>query len=211
MENSLKTSISSRAIARDLLALGAVQFNVSNPFTWASGIKSPVYCDTRRVNSDVKIRRNVLEAFLEIMMEQFKNAELIAGVATGGMPMGALIADRLNLPFVYVRQAAKEHGLKKQVEGAYTPGSNVVLIEDLISTGGSSYKAAEALRSEKLELLGLISIMTYGFKKANDLFRDNKVNHYSLCDLDTLIDVASATGNIDPAGKEVILKFRDSV
>ncbi len=201
---------SSKLVAQDLLNLRAVQFNVKEPFTWVSGIKSPVYCDNRVVISDVEVRKKVLASFIQLINEQFKDVQIIAGVATGGIPMGVLIADRMNLPFVYVRQAPKEHGLKRQVEGSYTSGSNVVVIEDHISTGSSSFKAIHGLRNEGLNVLGLVSIMTYGFKASVDLFNSEMVRHYSLCDLDTMLEVALENNLINSNEKESILAFRDS-
>jgi orotate phosphoribosyltransferase len=209
-ESNSKTAISSRRVADDLLTLDAVQFNVQSPFTWVSGIKSPVYCDNRKVISDVVIRNRMVEAFIEIINEHFPNVEVIAGVATGGMPMGTLIADRLELPFIYVRQEAKEHGLKRQVEGAYKAGDKVILIEDHISTGSSSLKAVEGLRKEGLDVIALISIMTYGFKKASSLFESNKIEQWSLCDLETIIDVCLTTNRISQAEADTILEFKNS-
>ncbi len=201
---------SSKLVAQDLLKLEAVQFNVKEPFTWVSGIKSPVYCDNRVVISDVEVRKKVLTSFINIINEQFRDVQIIAGVATGGIPMGVLIADRMNLPFVYVRQAPKEHGLKRQVEGSYTSGNNIVVIEDHISTGSSSFKAIHGLRNEGLNVLGLVSIMTYGFKASVDLFNSEMVRHYSLCDLDTMLVVALENKLINSKEKESILAFRDS-
>jgi orotate phosphoribosyltransferase len=152
----------------------------------------------------------MVEAFIEIINEHFPNVEVIAGVATGGMPMGTLIADRLELPFIYVRQEAKEHGLKRQVEGAYKAGDKVILIEDHISTGSSSLKAVEGLRKEGLDVIALISIMTYGFKKASSLFESNKIEQWSLCDLETIIDVCLTTNRISQAEADTILEFKNS-
>ncbi|MBA2422266.1 MAG: orotate phosphoribosyltransferase [Chitinophagales bacterium] len=210
MELSTQISSSSKRVAKDLLNLRAVQFNVKEPFTWVSGIKSPVYCDNRVVISDVEIRKRLIGFFLELIQQHFQDVQIIAGVATGGIPMGVLIADRMNLPFVYVRQVAKEHGLKRQVEGSYTFGNNVVVIEDHISTGSSSSKAIQGLRNEGLSVLGLVSIMTYGFKAAVDLFNQEKVIHYSLCNLDTMLDVALDNKRISNQEKESILSFRNS-
>ena len=205
---SSKVSPFAEEVAKRLLDIGAIQFNLNTPFTWVSGIKSPVYCDNRKVTSDVEVRKFVVDSFVSLIKKDFPGTQIIAGVATGGMALGALIADRLNLPFIYVRQAPKEHGLKRQVEGAYEKGAKVVLIEDHISTGGSSFNAVQGLRNEELDMLALLSIMTYGFKKAQDLFSENDVNHISLCDLDTAIRVAGSEGKISPEEKKSILEFK---
>ena len=149
MTVSKKESPYARDVAKELLHLGSVSFNVDSPYTWVSGIKSPVYCDNRKIYSDVRVRRKVVRAFQNLIEDQFPDVEIIAGVATGGIPCGILIAENMNLPFIYVRQAPKEHGLMRQVEGSFTAGDKVVLIEDLISTGGSSLKAIQGLRNEK--------------------------------------------------------------
>jgi orotate phosphoribosyltransferase len=204
-------SPSKEQVAACLLKLGAVKLNTRETFTWASGIQSPVYCDNRVINSDVSARNTVLEAFLEFVREEFPGVDVIAGVATGGIPMGALIADRLQLPFVYVRQEPKAHGLKQQVEGSFRPGERVVVIEDLISTGGSSMKAIQGIRNAGLELLGLVSIMNYGFKKAEDLFAREGVTVFSLCNIDTIVDVALEEHRITQEEADTVLQFRDRV
>lgn len=211
MDAHLKTSIRANHIAQLLLDLRAVQFNVLEPFTWVSGIKSPVYCDNRRVISDVYVRNQLVEAFIEMIKEQFKVVQVIAGVATGGMPMGTLIADRMELPFIYVRQEPKEHGLKRQVEGEFKKGQKVVLIEDHISTGNSSLKAVEGLRKEGLEVIALISIMTYGFDKAENLFMQHNIENRSLCDLETIIEVCLTVGKITQSEARMIMDFKKSI
>jgi orotate phosphoribosyltransferase len=209
-KSTAKISSSAKIIAKNLLQLEAVQLNTENPFTWASGIKSPIYCDNRKINSDIEVRNIVANAFVKLITDNFPNVAIIAGVATGGIPMGMLIADRMKLPFIYVRQVAKEHGLMKQVEGSYKPGSKVVLIEDLISTGGSSLKAVQGLRNENLELLSLISIMTYGFQSARQLFESEHINQWSLCDLDAIIEVSHEMGSISDADRDLIVKFKNA-
>jgi orotate phosphoribosyltransferase len=199
----------SQTLANDLLDIGAVQFNVANPFTWVSGIKSPVYCDNRKINSHVEVRDRTVNAFCSLIREQFGGVELIAGVATGGMPLGALIADRLGLPFVYVRQERKSHGLMKQVEGECSAGQKVVLIEDHISTGGSSLKAIQGVRDENLDLLALVSVMTYNFEKAAKAFADANVRFESLCNLDIVANVARQRGSISGSDLDEIITFRD--
>jgi orotate phosphoribosyltransferase len=205
----MKLSEKKEAVAGCLLSLGAVKLNTKNLFQWASGILSPVYCDNRAINSDIKARNLVLDAFLDLIRKTLPDVALIAGVATGGIPMGMLIADRLELPFVYVRQEPKGHGMKQQVEGSFQEGQKVVLIEDLISTGGSSMKAVTGIRNAGLQLLGLLSIMNYGFEKAEKLFNDEKVTVYSLCNIDTVVDEAEKTGQISAEQKEEILSFRE--
>lgn len=208
MKDQRKVSDKAKEVAGILLSLGSVQLNVGQPYTWVSGIKSPIYCDNRRVNSDVKARNALVDIFKGVINRDFPEVEIIAGVATGGMPLGILIADRMGLPFVYVRQEPKEHGLKRQVEGEYSKGDKVVLIEDLVSTGKSSLKAIEGIWNAELELLGLISIMTYGFPASVDLFARNHVNFMSLCDLDAVLEVAFDQGILTQEEKASILKFR---
>ena len=205
-----KVSPFAKDIAKELLLIGSVSFDVNSPFTWVSGIKSPVYCDNRKVNSHVATRKKVVDAFHDLIKSDFPNLEIIAGVATGGIPFGILVADRMDLPFIYVRQAPKEHGLMRQVEGHYKPGNKVVLIEDLISTGGSSLKAVQGLRQEQLDTLGLVSVFTYHFEKAENLFAKENINQCSICDLDTLVDVAVAEGRISSQDKGSILAFRNN-
>jgi orotate phosphoribosyltransferase len=204
-------SPSKENVAACLLKLGAVKLNTQELFTWASGIQSPVYCDNRVINSDVESRDTVLDAFLEFIKQEFPHADVIAGVATGGIPMGALIADRLRLPFVYVRQEPKSHGLKQQVEGSFRHGDRVVVIEDLISTGGSSMKAIDGIRNAGLELLGLVSIMNYGFNKAADLFAREGVTVFSLCNIDTIVDVALEEKLINQDEADSVIEFRNRV
>lgn len=201
---------SQHEIANDLLNIGAVQLNMNSPFTWVSGIKSPIYCDNRKVSSNVKVRQNVIKAFVNVIKHNFSEVEIIAGVATGGIPFGALIADKMNLPFIYVRQAPKEHGLMKQVEGYYKKGQKVVVIEDHISTGGSSLKAINGLRNVSLEILGLISIMTYDFKSAIELFKNENINHISLCSLDIIAEVARENNKITDEEVKSLIHFRDN-
>ncbi len=206
----IKISNDAKSIAENLLSIGSVKLQVTNPFVWVSGIQSPIYCDNRLINSNVEVRKKVVASFVDLIKEKFKDVEVIAGVATGGIPLGMLIADRLDLPFIYARQAAKEHGLKKQIEGSYKAGQKVVLIEDHISTGGSSIIAIDAIRSENLNLLGLISIMTYGFDAAKDKFSQHNVNFYSLCNLETVLDVAKEKGIINQSECNSILEFKKS-
>lgn len=213
METTMGSTILDKDIARivahELLSISAVQLNVEKPFTWVSGIKSPVYCDNRKVNSFVETRNMVVNSFVKLIKAHFSEVEIIAGVATGGISIGALIAGRMDLPFIYVRQAPKDHGLMRQVEGDYKPGSKVVLIEDHVSTGTSSLNAVKGLLDENLNMLALISIMTYNFKKAIDLFAINNIRHVSLSDLDTILDQAIDENKLTIKQVESILSFRD--
>lgn len=204
---SIKISPYAGEVAKHLLSIGVIEFNVAQPFTWVSGIKAPVYCDNRKINSDVEARSFIADTFIKVIEKNYPEVEAIAGVATGGIPQGMLIADRMRLPFVYVRQAAKGHGKMQQVEGSFHRGEKVVLIEDHISTGGSSFKAVKGLGSAGLDMLGLISIMTYGFKSAETLFENNNVNYLSLCDLDTVLEVAHNEGRISREEQESVLAF----
>ena len=198
-------------IAKFLLEIQAIKFNVQNPFTWTSGIRSPIYCDNRIINSKVVIRDAVINAFCKIIKNEFiEQTDIIAAVATGGIPYGTLVADRLNLPFIYVREERKKHGLMKRVEGHFNIGDRVVLIEDHISTGGSSMKAIEGLKDEGLELVSLLSIMTYGFKVADDLFSRENIKYESICNLDTILSVALQEGILNSNEIDTILKFRQS-
>lgn len=206
-----KKPATSKLIAEYLLEIGAVKFNVENPFTWVSGIRSPIYCDNRIINSKVKVRKAVIDEFTKIISEYYlQDINTIAGVATGGIPYGVLTADRLDLPFIYVREKRKEHGLKKIVEGEFSAGDKVVLIEDHISTGISSRKAVQGLREEGLVLVSLISIMTYGFAEADKQFKEENIEHASLCDLDTVLEVAQKNGRLSNADVKTILDFRES-
>lgn len=201
----------SQKIAKSLLKIGAIQFNVANPFTWTSGIKSPIYCDNRLINSDVAVRSEVVDALVNLIELSFPEVELIAGVATGGIPIGVLIADRLNLPFIYVRGEAKKYGLKRQIEGKYQQGDKVILFEDHISTGGSSLNAAKALREAGLTLVSLLSVMTYKFKKTEELYKREAIVHESLCDLAIVMETALKEGTINEKEQKLILEFMDSL
>ena len=212
--NSMKIS-PSKSIAHQLLEIGAVKLDVNEGFIWTSGIVSPIYCDNRIINSKVDVRSDVISAFSNLVLEHYMkdaqhDVQIIAGVSTGGIPYGSLIADRLKLPFIYVREKRKEHGLKKMVEGYYETGNRVILIEDHISTGVSSIGAVKALREEGLELVALLSIMTYRFKEAEEAFKNEGIEYNSLCDLDTILEVAKEEGKITDAEAAYILKFRDN-
>ncbi|HCC70291.1 MAG TPA: orotate phosphoribosyltransferase [Bacteroidales bacterium] len=202
MENNAKS------IADYLLQIKAIKLQPSNPFTWASGWKSPIYCDNRKTLSFPGVRLAIRDAFIEKIKEIYPDAELIAGVATGAIAHGVLVADALGLPFVYVRSGAKEHGLGNRIEGYYEKNQKVVVIEDLISTGGSSLRAVNALRKEGCSVLGMIAIFTYGFKKAEDNFRDNNCSLFTLCDYNALLEQANTTGYIDDNEIDTLERWR---
>ena len=185
-----------RHIASLLLSTGAVELRPLQPFTWASGWLSPIYCDNRVTLSDVTARSTIKEALAYLVKEKFPSVGAIAGVATAGIAQGALVADALQLPFLYVRPQPKTHGKGKQVEGRIVPGQGIVLIEDLVSTGGSSIKAAQALTAEGAHVLGLISIFSYGFALADTAFASAGIPFYALSDYDSLLQEAGQTGAI---------------
>lgn len=177
-------------IADFLLQIKAVKLNPSDPFIWSSGLKSPIYCDNRKTLSFPSIRTAIRQTFSEQIKAQFETVDVIAGVATGGIAIGALVAEEMGLPFIYVRSSAKEHGMGNQIEGEYRSGQRVVVIEDLISTGGSSLKAVAALREAGCNVLGLGAIFTYGFKVAHDNFEAAKCPYFTLSNYDILIEQA---------------------
>ena len=198
----------SMQIAEKLLQIKAVQLNPNNPFTWASGIKSPIYCDNRKVLSFPAIRDFVKSEFCNIIFSQFPDADLIAGVATAGVTWGALIADQLKLPFVYVRPKPKDHGTGKQIEGDFVKGQRTVVVEDLISTGKSSLQAIDALQAEGLEIVGLASIFTYGFEEAKSAFNSRNIPLFPLTDYSTLIKLASEKKYITPEQEAILESWR---
>jgi len=177
-------------VAEFLLQIKAVKLQPEKPFTWASGIKSPIYCDNRKTLSYPQIRTFIRQTFVDTINKHFAKPDVIAGVATGGIAMGALIAQEMGLPFVYVRSEAKKHGLTNLIEGDVESGQNVVVIEDLISTGGSSLKAVEALREKGCTVKGMAAIFTYGFDEAEQSFKKAKCNLKTLTDYNTLINTA---------------------
>ena len=181
---------SARKIADFLLQIKAIKLQPDKPFIWSSGIKSPIYCDNRKTLSYPKIRTYLRQQFTSVIQEEYGKPDVIAGIATGGIAHGALVAQDMGLPFVYVRSEAKSHGTEKLIEGEIEAGQSVVLIEDLISTGGSSLKAAEALKKEKCLVKGIVSIFNYNLAIAEENFKKSKVNVTSLCDYNTLIERA---------------------
>jgi orotate phosphoribosyltransferase len=195
-------------VAGYLLQIKAIKLQPSNPFTWASGWKSPIYCDNRKTLSFPEVRSYIRDSFVALISSLYPGAELIAGVATGAIPHGALAADKLGLPFIYVRSGAKEHGLGNQIEGYFEKGQKVVVVEDLISTGGSSLGAVRALREAGCEVLGMVAIFTYEFKKASDAFAAENCKLNTLSNYSTLIETAVATGYITASDVETLKKWR---
>ncbi|MBS1647481.1 MAG: orotate phosphoribosyltransferase [Bacteroidetes bacterium] len=196
-------------VAEYLLQIKAVKLQPQTPYTWASGWKSPIYCDNRLTLSFPKIRTYIRQQFCETILEKFGKPDVIAGVATGGIAIGALVAQDLGLPFVYVRSDAKKHGLTNQIEGYAEKGQSVIVIEDLISTGGSSLKAVEALRQAGLQVKGLISIFTYDFETAEKAFKNAKCIAHSLCNYHSLIEQALKENYIDELAVASLKKWRE--
>lgn len=198
-----------KAVAEKLLQAQAVKLNATNPFTWASGWKSPIYCDNRRVLSFPFIRDFVKSEMCNVIFEQYPEAELLAGVATAGIAWGAMAADQLKLPYVYVRPKPKEHGLGNQIEGYYEKGQKTVVIEDLVSTGKSSLQVVDLLRNQGLEVIGMVSIFTYDFAQAEMAFKSAGLPLHSLTRYPALLELAVEKGMINAAEQEVLLKWRE--
>ena len=204
---SLELTTSSK-IANYLLQIKAIKLETEKPFQWSSGIYSPIYCDNRIVLSFPKIRKLVCDCFVEIIKEKYNDTELVAGVATGGIGMGMLIAEKLDLPFVYVRPQAKKHGRKNQIEGLIKKNIKAIVIEDLISTGKSSLNAVNALKKEKVNVIGLISLFSYELEDAKKNISKSGLNYCSLSNFSDLIKIALSTNYIDTKQKEEIFKWR---
>ena len=190
-----------KAVAEKLLQVNAIKLNPEQPFTWASGWKSPIYCDNRKVLSFPFIRDFIKSEMCNVIFEKFPDAELLAGVA--------MAADQLKLPYIYVRPKPKEHGLGNQIEGFYEKGQKVVVIEDLVSTGKSSLQVVDVLKKQGLEVVGMVSIFTYGFVAATEGFQKASLIYYSLTDYPTLIESAVEKGMVSAEQQEVLLKWRD--
>ncbi len=195
-------------IAELLLNIQAVKLDLENPFTWSSGWRSPIYCDNRLTLGYPDIRDRIKESLAARIQEEFTSVEAIAGVATAGIPHAALVADHLNLPFLYVRSKPKGHGLENLIEGQLVKSQKVVVIEDLISTAGSSLRAIEALRDAGCEVLGLAAIFSYGFPLAQDQLVQKQVNWFSLSDYNALIDFAAQRGIVEPVQVETLQAWR---
>ena len=197
-------------IAKDLLSIKAVFFRPEEPFIWASGIKSPVYCDNRLTLSDVKVRTDVENGLAQLIKENYADAEVLMGTSTAGIDHAAITAQILGLPMGYVRSGAKDHGRKNQIEGKLLPGQKVVVVEDLISTGGSVIEVVEILREAGAEVLGIVSIHTYGMQKGLDRLAAANVKNISLTDFDTVAKVAAAEGYIKTEDIERLIAFRNN-
>ncbi len=197
-------------IAEDLLKIKAVFLRPNEPFTWASGIKSPIYCDNRLTLSDTQVRNDVENGLAQLIKEHYPQAEVLMGTSTAGIAHAAITATILNLPMGYVRSGAKDHGRGNQIEGKLLPGQKVVVVEDLISTGGSCIEVVNVLREAGADVLGIVSIFTYGMKKGLERLAAAEVKNVSLCDLDTLVEVAAEKAYIAPEDKERLIKFRNN-
>ncbi|WP_281216850.1 orotate phosphoribosyltransferase [Lysinibacillus capsici] len=183
-------------IAHAMLKVGAVELNPTELFTWASGIKSPIYCDTRLTISDPVIRKQLANGLASVIKENFGATEIVAGTATAGIPHAAWVSDILELPMIYVRSKAKEHGRGNQIEGKYVAGQKVVVVEDIVSTGGSSITAVEALRAAGCEVLGVVCVYTYNLPRAEQAFDEAGIQYVSLTNFDYLIEAANESGAI---------------
>ena len=199
-----------KKIAKDLLSIGAVFLRPEQPFTWASGIKSPIYCDNRLTLTAPVVRGHVEAGLAEIVRTKFPEAEVLMGTATAGIAHAAIAAHLLGRPMGYVRSGSKDHGRKNQIEGRLEAGQRGVVIEDLISTGGSCIEVVEALREAGAEVLGVASIFTYGMQKGLDRMREANVTNYSLSNLDALVEVAAEEGYIKPEDKARLIAFRNN-
>lgn len=197
-----------KIFAEKLLRVKAIKLQPENPFTWASGWKSPFYCDNRKTLSYPDLRSFVKIELARIILEEFPEADAVAGVATGAIPQGALVADALGLPFVYVRSKPKDHGLENLIEGELKPGMRVVVVEDLISTGGSSLKAVEAIRQNGCDVVGMVASYTYGFAVATEAFKQAGVRLVTLTNYDAVLDVALRTGYITEAQVPLLHEWR---
>ena len=199
-----------KIIAEDLLKIKAVFLRPNEPFTWASGIKSPIYCENRLTLSDTQVRNDVENGLATLIREHYPQAEVLMGTSTAGIAHAAITATILNLPMGYVRSGAKDHGRGNQIEGKLLPGQKVVVVEDLISTGGSCIEVVNVLREAGANVLGVVSIFTYGMKKGLERLAAAEVKNVSLCDLDTLVEVAAEKAYIEPADKDRLIQFRNN-
>lgn len=199
-----------KKIASLLLQNKAIILNTAKPFTWSSGWKSPIYCDNRKTLSFPDVRSEIKSEFVTLIREKFRNVEAIAGVATGAIAQGAIIADEMNLPFLYVRSSAKTHGLENSVEGHVIENQKIVVVEDLISTGNSSLNAVGALRLKGANVIGMVAVFTYGFRLADDNFRSAGCPLYTLSNYDSLIELALETGYIENEHLKILREWKDA-
>lgn len=205
----LRRMTDTKTVAEKLLQANAVKLNVKEPYTWASGWKSPIYCDNRKVLSFPFIRDFIKSEMCNVVFSKFPEAELLAGVATAGIAWGAMTADQLKLPYIYVRPKPKEHGLGNQVEGFYEKGQKTVVIEDLVSTGKSSLQVVDVLKEAGLDVVGMVSIFTYGFPVATEAFAKYAIQYHSLTDYSALIELALQKGTVSAADQDILLKWKD--
>ena len=199
-----------RKIAKDLLSIEAIFLKPDDPFTWASGIKSPIYCDNRLTLTSPMVRNDVEEGLANLIQENFAGAEVLMGTSTAGIAHAAITADILGLPMGYVRGSSKDHGRKNQIEGRLVPGQKVVVVEDLISTGGSVIEVVNVLREAGANVLGIASIFTYNMAKSKEALEEANVKNISLSNFDVMIDVAAEKGYIKEEDKERLIKFRNN-
>ncbi len=195
-------------VAKYLLQIKAIKLQPANPFQWASGWDSPIYCDNRKTLSYPEIRTYIKEQFAKVIKEKYGDVDVIEGVATGAIAVGALVADELGLPFVYIRSAAKKHGLENLIEGDIKPGAKVVVVEDLISTGGSSLKAVDALRKADCDVLGMTAIFTYGFDIAENNFKEANCELVTLSDYNAMINIAVKENYINESYIDTLKEWR---
>ncbi|CAG7914027.1 orotate phosphoribosyltransferase [Mammaliicoccus sciuri] len=198
-------------IAQSLLEIKAVTLSPEDPYTWSSGIKSPIYCDNRVTLAYPEIRENIYQGLIQMIKEHAQDVEIISGTATAGIPHAAFVADQLKLPMSYVRSKSKGHGKGNQIEGALSKGKKIVVIEDLISTGGSSINAVEALIEDGAEVLGVFAIFTYGINKAEEAFKEINVPFYTLSNYDELISVAEKEGYIENKDIKTLKAWKDTL
>jgi len=195
-------------LAKKLLKIKAVKLQPANPFTWASGWKSPIYCDNRKTLSYPSLRNFIKLELARTIIENFENVTTIAGVATGAIAQGAMVAEELNLPFIYIRSTPKDHGLENLIEGDLKPKSKVIIIEDLISTGGSSINAIEAVRNAGCDVIGMLAIFTYALSISEERFKEAKVKLITLCNYDAVLDEALKTDYIDESEIKTLQEWR---
>ncbi|CDR19888.1 orotate phosphoribosyltransferase [Staphylococcus argenteus] len=200
-----------KEIAKSLLDIEAVTLSPNDLYTWSSGIKSPIYCDNRITLGYPLVRGAIRDGLINLIKEHFPDVEIVSGTATAGIPHAAFIAEKLKLPMNYVRSSSKSHGKQNQIEGAKSEGKKVIVIEDLISTGGSSVTAVEALKQAGAEVLGVVAIFTYGLKKADETFKNIELPFYTLSDYNELIEVAKDEGKISKEDIQTLVEWRDNL
>ncbi|QLK85821.1 orotate phosphoribosyltransferase [Staphylococcus sp. 17KM0847] len=200
-----------KAIAKSLLDIEAVSLSPQDMFTWSSGIQSPIYCDNRITLGFPEVREAIRDGLIDLIKKNFSDVEVVSGTATAGIPHAAYVSDKLNLPMNYVRSKSKSHGKQNQIEGAESKGKKVVVIEDLISTGGSSITAVEALRTAGAEVIGVVAIFTYGLQKADEMFAQAEVPFMTLSNYDELIEVAETEGKITTNDIETLMAWRNQL